>query len=273
MPSLNHGDIPTLDLMRKLQLYRTTLTRFLDNDDFPSMITGCYIRVLLELRTDESCTVQGNNDRYFIACVKGAKHGEEYTGFTSDGSTTRWYILIDLPPCFTSCSNGDVVQLNSVSNSLFRQTDYQQWMDITSQYNLKFPSIPSLLFRYSTLARDMEERSRMSVIRLDDGTRSRIEEEVRRDYAIFPSTNQLRALKLDELEDVERRVLDLITSVRVAINERFKCIICRSAFCTEICYPCKHQVLCKDCARTIGGVCPAPGCTKPVTETFEPFSS
>lgn len=272
-PANNIGEPPSLELMRSLQLYRTTLSRFLENDDFPKMITGCYVRVLLELRSEDAGTIADSSDRYFIACIKGAKQGESYTGFTTDGSTTNWHIVIELPACFNASKNGDVVQLNSVSNSLFRQTDYQQWIDITRQYNQKFPSIPTMMFRQTTLARDMEEHSRLSVHNIDDVTRNRIEEEVKKEFVVFPSTAQLRALKLDELEEIERRVLDLITSVRVSVNERFKCIVCRKAYCTEICYPCKHQVLCKNCAQHIGGVCPAPGCTTAVQETFEPFSS
>eukprot|EP00796_Vickermania_ingenoplastis_P012108 gene12108-8332_t len=266
-------DIPSLELLRRLQLSRTVLSRFLENDNFPEMITGCYVRVLLELRTDDSTAIQDASDRYFIASVKGARQGEVYTGFTSDGSTTTWYVVIDLPPCFNPGSNADIVQLNSVSNSLFRPADYQQWVDITRQYNLRFPTGPSLAFRHSTLLRDMAEKARLSVHNIEPAVRKQIEEEVRSESVLFPSTNALRAMKLEELEDVERHVLDLITSVRVEINERFKCLVCRVAFCTEICYPCKHQVLCKSCAAHIDGVCPAPGCTTPVRETFEPFSS
>lgn len=278
---------PPLEMLHKLQLFRSTLVNFLEWRNFSEVVHGCYVRVLLEMRSNDE-NRRESPDNYYIALVKGAQRGPSYTGFSADAVTTEWHIVIELPPCFRSTQNGNVVQLNSISNSPFRQAEYQNWMEMTIETReLSFPSLPQLQFRLGMLEehkqqalspeprRKKGEDAPTAALReqLTEQRRKAIEKEILATHVKMRRIEQLKTLSLEELQEVEREILDMITNVRVSINERSKCMLCHSRLCTEICYPCKHQVLCKDCAKAIHGRCPAPGCTIPVEYTFEAFTS
>ncbi|CCW66657.1 unnamed protein product [Phytomonas sp. Hart1] len=284
MDTVSHP--PPLDLLRKLQLFRTTLVNFLAWRNFSDVVAGCYVRVLLEMRNEGSR--QDNNDHYYIACVRGVQQGPTYSGFAADGSATEVHIVIDLPPCFKSTQNGNVVQLNSISNSPFRQTEYEQWVQMFGASNQTFPSLPQLHFRLGML----EEQKQQSLVsesrrrRRDESPQEaserearilqrnlELKEEILSTHLSLPCIDELKTRNIEDLQEIEREVLDLISMVRVAINERSKCMVCRNRVCTEVCYPCKHQVLCKDCAAKVHGKCPVPGCIIPVTFIFEPYTS
>ncbi|CCW65272.1 unnamed protein product [Phytomonas sp. EM1] len=277
---------PPLELLRKLQLFRTTLVNFLSWRNFSDVVAGCYVRVLLEMRNEG--TRQDNNDHYYVACVRGVQQGPTYSGFAADGTSTEIHIVIDLPPCFKSTQNGNVVQLNSISNSPFRQTEYQQWVQMIEAFDHPFPSLPQLHFRLGML----EEQKQQSLLsenrrrRRDESPQEASEREARMKqlsvelraeilstHLSLPRIDELRTKNIEDLQEIEREMLDLISMVRVAINERSKCMVCRNRVCTEVCYPCKHQVLCKDCADKVYEKCPVPGCITPVTFIFEPYTS
>jgi hypothetical protein len=279
---------PPLEMLQKLQLFRSTLVNFLEWRNFSDVVHGCYVRVLLEMRSNDE-NRRESPDNYYIALVKGAQRGPVYTGFSADAVTTEWHIVIELPPCFRSTQNGNVVQLNSISNSPFRQGEYQHWVEMTNDSrDLSFPSLPQLQFRLGML----EEHKQQALTpeprrkktgedgpaaaardRLMEERRKAIQKEILDTHVKLRRVDQLKTLSLEDLQEVEREILDMITNVRVSINERSKCMLCHSRLCTEICYPCKHQVLCKDCAKSIHGRCPVPTCTAPVQYTFEAYTS
>lgn len=277
---------PSLEILNKLQLFRTTLVTFLEWKNFSDVITGCYVRVLLEMRNEDARRESG--DRYYITCVKGAQKGPVYSGFSTDGATTEWHVLVELPPCFKSTHNGNVVQLTSISNSPFRPSEYQSWVENVQASRQHFPSLPQLQFRLGMLeeqkqqALTLEPRKRrndedpeMAQLRERKVAemRARIEKDIADTHVKMPLIDNLKTHSLEALQEMEREILDLITNARMAINERSKCMMCHNRLCTEICYPCKHQVLCKDCASHIKGRCPVPGCRIPVTMTFEAYTS
>lgn len=241
--------------------------------------------VLLEMRSED--VRRDNSDHYYIACVKGAKHGPKYSGFSADMASTEWHIVIELPPCFRATQNGNVVQLNSISNSPFRFSEYQQWIDMTRVAGLSFVSMPRLQFRLELLEEHKQQALTYELRRKRHGEdaqtadkreralgflRDQIAAEVHNTHVQMPLINELEQRSLEQLQEIEREMLEMISRVRMTINERSKCMLCRRRLCTVICYPCKHQVLCKDCAANIGGRCPVQSCTIPVQETFEAYT-
>lgn len=287
-PTTSTSMAPPLEMLQKLQLFRSTLVNFLEWRNFSDVVHGCYVRVLLEMRSAEE-NRRESPDNYYIACVKGAQRGPVYSGFSADAVTTEWHIVIELPPCFRSTQNGNVVQLNSISNSPFRQAEYQNWMEMTNETpGLTFSSLPQLQFRLGMLEEHKQQalspvprRRRVgedpASVALRDKSiqekRKNIMEEMMATHVKLPRIDQLKTMQLESLQEVEREILDLITEVRVVINERSKCMMCHNRICTEICYPCKHQVLCKDCSKNIHGHCPVKGCAAPVQYTFEAYTS
>lgn len=281
-----HTPPPSLEPLLKLQLFRTTLVNFIEWKNFEEVVRGCFVRVLLEMRSEDMR--RDCSDHYYIACVKGAKHGPKYSGFSADMASTEWHIVIELPPCFRATQNGNVVQLNSISNSPFRLSEYEQWVEMTREAGIPFVSMPQLQFRLDLLeehkqqaliydprrkrhgedAQTTEKRERIVAM-----LRDQISEEVVSTHVQMPLITALEHCSLEQLQEIERELLDMISRVRMTINERSKCMLCRGRLCTVICYPCKHQVLCKDCAAVIEDKCPVPGCTIAVQETFEAYTS
>lgn len=262
-------DAPDLSYLLQLQLFRNSLSNFLQWRNFEEVVKGCYVRVLLEMRSGESC------DQYYIARVKRVCDGPEYSGFASDGTVTRKHLVIELPPCFRNTKNANVLELNSISNTPFRQTEYINWVRMAREVQQPFPSVPQLQFRIGMLKENKEQAMLQESQRqsFDPAMMANAEQFILSHNICLPRFEHLAEKSMDELQEIERSVLDLISHVRLCINERTKCLICRSRVCSEVCYPCKHQVLCKDCAATIQGKCPVPDCVIPVAMVFEPFSS
>lgn len=269
------NECPDLELIQGLQLDRNALSRFIEADDFPAKVIGCYVRVLLNVLPQEgvSSTFRSSEDRYFIARVRDTAKSDEYTGFSADGSSTKWYLLIDLPYSIRFRSNCDKVQLNTVSNSFFRPSEYEQWINGFLASGQSFPLIETLLFRKRVLEKDLKDCVKGAKVVIPNATRRRIEEEVRKEFVVFPSPLQVRALNLQQLEDIECQLQKLSASLRGVINERFKCVICQHAAATRVCYPCGHQVLCNECSLENKIICPIAGCNTHVIEVFEPISS
>ena len=152
-----HIPPPSLEQLSRLQLFRTTLVNFIEWKNFEEVVQGCYVRVLLEMRSEDR--PRDSSDSYYVACVKGAKKGPAYSGFSCDGATTEWHILIELPPCFRATQNGNVVQLNSISNSPFRANEYQAWVHMCREANIPFMSLAQLEFRVSLLSEHRQQAS------------------------------------------------------------------------------------------------------------------
>lgn len=288
---------PAIEQLHKLQLFRTTLVSFLGWRNFSEAVSGCYVRVLLEMRNnnDDTAEVSTTNDNhYYIALVKGAQLGPAYSGFSIDGAKTEWHIIIELPPCFKPTQNGNIVQLNSISNSLFRQSEYNYWVESNSaavgRSHTKFPTMAQLQFRQGMLE-EHKQQALMPVPKAKKNEdpkvteqreafiakkREEIKTEIANDYYHFPTMDQLSVKSTEELQELERLVLDLINQTRVAISEKNKCMNCKKNTSTVVCYPCRHQVLCEHCANVMkennATRCPAPGCTVPITKIITPFT-
>lgn len=265
---------------------RTTLVNFIDWKNFPDVVTGCYVRVLLEMRSEDR--QRENLDNYYIACVRGAKKGPSYSGFSCDGGNTEWHILIELPPCFRMTTNGNIVQLNSISNTAFKANEYQSWVTMCREANVPFPSMAQLEFRLKLLDEHKTQAMTPAVKKRRNGEDPAVQEqrearvaamredvrnEIQRTYAFLPHSDKLRTCALEDLQEVERECLDLISKLRTALNEKQKCVLCRSHVSTVVCYPCKHQVVCKNCMGSVTDTCPAPGCGALVSQSFEAFAA
>ena len=276
---------PSLEQLSKLQLMRSTLVNFIDWKDFNDVVVGCYVRVLLEMRIEDR--TREAVDNYYITCVKGAKKGPPYSGFSCDGATTEWHIVIELPNSFRATANGNVVQLNSISNSPFNMREYQAWVSSCREGNHSFLSAAQFDFRLKLLQEHKQQAMTPAVRKRRAGEdqaavdrrethiatlRKEITDEIQRTHAFLPHQQKLRVCDADELQEVERRCLDLISKIRLALNEKSKCLLCQQHVSTVVCYPCKHQVLCTKCIDAVGTKCPAPGCTIPVSQKFATFT-
>jgi hypothetical protein len=279
---------PSLEQLRRLQLMRTALVNFVEWKNFSDVVSGCYVRVLLEMRTEDRQRDGGDNNTYYITCVKGAKRGPSYGGFSCDGGSTEWHILIELPPCFRATANGNVVQLNSISNSAFLPSEYQSWINSCREAKQSFPTLAALEFRHQLLQEHKLQAMTPAIRkrRTDEDPavveqrekklqqlRDSVRQEIHETHAFFPQVDRLKACSPEELQDVERQCLDVIGKVRAALNEKSKCVICRNHTSTVVCYPCKHQVVCKQCIDVVKDTCPVAGCGALVTQKFEAFTA
>ena len=279
---------PSIEQVCKLQLIRTTLVKFIDWKDFDDVVRGCFVRVLLEMRAEDR--TRDNADSYYVAVVKGAKKGPSYSGFSWDGISTEWHIIIELPPCFKSSPNGNLVQLSSISNTPFKATEYQQWVQMTRETGSGFITQGQITLRlqllqehYQQAVTSRKKARKAAQVAPEDANvsaqreakiqqmKKECEARIRSSHLLLPLPDKLSAMKITELHEVERQSLDLLQVLRSAINERTKCRVCRNHVCSVVCYPCKHRVLCADCAKTTD-ICPAPQCKSKIQDKFEAFS-
>lgn len=276
---------------------RYTLVKFVDLRNFEEAIQGCYVRVLLEMRAETTATVPTSGDSYYIAAVKGAQRGPAYSGFSWDGLSTEWHIVIDLPPCFRSGPNNNIVQFNSISNSPFSNNEYRDWVSMAREANRGFPTIAQLDLRLGLLRDALHDanidptsqggnnRRRRQNVEPEDPERLREREtkwatmkeealaEIQLKYRLFPAIETLRAEKPDRLAQIHREGLDLSGKLRIAINERNKCRICHTRPNTVVCYPCKHQTMCEECSAAMASPAVCPLCAAVVSERFTPYSA
>lgn len=292
----DHIPPPSLESLTKLQLMRYSLVKFVDWKNFEEVIQGCFVRVLLEMRHDRTTPNGAGTDSYYVAVVKGAQKGPSYSGFSWDGLTTEWHIVIELPPCFRSTPNNNVVQFNSISNSQFKVSEYEAWVQMSREASRGFITVAQIDLRWSLLQEHMfaaganpsNPRRRMQRNITDwvdpdpvkqqhreqliQKYRKEADDTIRKECVLLPAVEELSNLKYDNLLDIQRECLDLIARIRLAISERIKCHLCGLHLCTVVCYPCKHLVSCKGCAERIV-TCPVAGCDKPVLDKFEPFTA
>lgn len=292
----DHIPAPSIEQLTQLQLMRYTLVKFIDWKNFDEVIQGCYVRVLLEMRTERQTT--SSTDSYYIAAVKGAQKGPAYTGFSWDGLSTEWHIVIELPPCFRSAPNNNVVQFNSISNSPFKKKEYQEWVQMSREAQRPFITAPQIDLRLNLLNEHYQmanialgspgqgggKRSRRNNVELDPEKQAareaainqmklQAQEEIRREHIFLPEPDSLCHLKQEQLLEVQRQCLELAAQIRNAISERSKCIVCKKKAATVVFWPCRHQATCKDCSMA-PKVCPVDGCdAEMIADRFEPFTS
>ena len=269
---------PQLALLHKLQLMRFTLVKLiLECRGFEEIMTGCYARVLLEMRPNRNLQ---NGDNYFIVKVKGVHKGPPYTGFSWDGVTTDYHVLIEIPSCFRNAqsNSNNYVQLNSISNSPFSQSEYEEWVRLHREAQCPFQSAPQLQLRHQTLMENLEliklhnsRQTRDSSIDplVARDLRLRAEEEVKLDWVFLPPIDRLTQLSHDELLTLQRQCHVMMEKLRLTMFNRSRCRNCFNHTSTIICYPCKHQVLCNQCVAVTH--CPAPNCNKFIAERIKPF--
>lgn len=299
---------PTIDQLRKLQLMRTSLVTLLESRDFNEAIRHCYVRVLLEMRSDrgsieEGCESRDNGatpsnattDNYYIARVKGGKKGPSYTGFSCDGASTEWHVEIELPPIFRVTTNGNILQLNSISNTVFKNSEYQRWIQMSNEHGrgmitnaqleLRLCGLEEELRRvnatsisiHSKRRREEEEAGSNGAIHVDQEeniamTIKSLDTEVRSQQYLMCLPERLSQKSINELMEVEQQCLDVISTIRVALNIRTKCRHClKNVACVVFC-PCKHQVVCKECMNAVTH-CPAPDCGEFIQVRFDVYTS
>ena len=290
----DHIPAPSIEQLTQLQLMRYTLVKFIDWKNFDEVIQGCYVRVLLEMRTDRQTT--SSTDSYYIAAVKGAQKGPAYTGFSWDGLSTEWHIVIELPPCFRSAPNNNVVQFNSISNSPFKKKEYAEWVQMSREASRPFITVPQIGLRLNLLNEHFQlanislgspgqggKRSRRNTVELDPEKQAareaainqmklQAQEEIRREHIFLPEPGSLCHLKQEQLLEVQRQCLDLAAQMRNAISERSKCIICKKNMRSVVFWPCQHSVTCKGCCEA-PKMCPVEGCSREIADRFEPYTS
>jgi hypothetical protein len=269
---------PSLEALRKLQLMRFTLVRLMDHRRFGEIVQDCYVRVLLEMRQQG----RQNGDNYFIVQVKSVQRGPSYTGFSWDGHSTEWHLVIELPPTLRgSAANNNVVQMNSISNSSFRQAEYDEWLRAQREANMLIVTGPQLQLRYEILREHLDvvtgsnEAKRVASGNLSAAEaklKEDAEREIREEYVLLPRAEEVGTRTYEDLLQVECQVAELIAQTRFAILERDRCFECRAKPRTVVCYPCKHQALCGDCMNKCK-VCPVPTCNQHIASTIVPFTS
>lgn len=269
---------PTLEQLRKLQLFRTTLVNFLDYKDFENAIKGCFVRVLLQMQNRVG---SDPNDSYYITPIKGAKKGPSYGGFSCDGTMTDWHILIDLPPAFQATSNGNVLQLPSISNTAFKVSEYEAWIAMSREYSIPIITNAQLEMRCNMLEQDRKNESLLVQMgkkgkQIDEATIKRLRLEVEpivmSEHHVLPIADSLEKLSVERLQEIEQQCLDFMSTIRVAINERSKCCKCKQHVATVVFCPCKHQVVCKECMEGVT-ICPAVDCGEYVQTKFDIFTT
>lgn len=279
---------PPLESLQKLQLMRYTLVKLImECKNFESIMTGCYARVLLEMRQNRNSTnnnsasnnPQPSGDNYFIVKIKGVHKGPSYTGFSWDGVTTDYHILIEIPSCFRSNNpSNNYVQLNSISNSQFRQAEYEEWVKLHREANCPFQSISQLSLRYQTLQEHLEQIKILNSRQgrnenVDSATSERLKEQAHREnqenHVMLPQAEQLAGMSQDELYKIERQCHEMMEQLRVQVYTRTRCRKCNQKNSVIICYPCKHQALCESCQDT--EFCPVKSCGKLIQERIKPY--
>lgn len=110
----------TLDLVRKAQLRRNDVVKLLNVPDLTTLLSGCFVRVLLE--------IESRGEDYRIGRVVSVDPGQAYSGFTHDATaSTTMYLHLQLQGQLTGI-NGSHYQLNSISNSPITEHELNEWI-------------------------------------------------------------------------------------------------------------------------------------------------
>ena len=106
------------------QATRNDFIQLLSNPDMASLVVGTCVRVLLEL--------QDYSEDYMIAKVLGTEPGDSYSGFSQNANqATTIHLKLQLPSRFNG-GNGNLYQLNSISNSPLTKHEVEVWLALTA---------------------------------------------------------------------------------------------------------------------------------------------
>jgi hypothetical protein len=289
----NTDQIPTREHLCKLQMLRTTLVRLLNlGDQLDDVCNGCLVRVLLEIKGD---VVEASSNDYHVAVLRGIRRGMSYSGFTWDHIQTDIHFVIELPPVVRTTPQGNHVQLNSISNSPIRESEYNLWVQqmvhsraliITpSQVDLRVVLLEQQMRSLGVAGALKAKRRRTNTSgqkppvdptvkaaqkQKFEETKARVSEEYKVRYSLYPAVKDLVKLSRDDMLAIETRLVGTLEAVRATLKEKSKCRLCQREKCSVICYPCKHQVMCPGCSVNVT-VCPAPGCGAHIEDKIQPF--
>lgn len=292
----------TIEVIRSLQLTRTTIVSLLPDPELRTAITGCYVRVLLEL--------EGGTEDYRVGRVRDTSIGASYAGFTNDRSvSTTTYLVLDLPG-HLQCINGSSFQLNSISNSSISQNELEDWLrspdmqqPSLEQVSAKLamlrpilaraaanrqapqtavppPQFPQSAVPHGTVVgpnvtalppsvvapvrRPLKEE--IEEVVTPEIVERQVMDELREKHQVFPK--DCIGHKLSYLRTLERDLVEYLESVRASMKSgRSNCVVCLDRPPTVIMLPCKHKVVCLLCASQVRN-CPC--CREDVVELFEP---
>nr|CCD17705.1 unnamed protein product [Trypanosoma congolense IL3000] len=108
---------------KQAQLSRNQAAQIIMADTSHSVLQGAFVRVLLEL--------PDQTENYVVARVGAVTTGELYGGFANNANLrTDKYLLLLLPPSLATI-NGTQYQLNSISNSLMTEKEFETWLGMT----------------------------------------------------------------------------------------------------------------------------------------------
>ena len=279
--------IPSCAEICRIQLFRTTLVRLLDQDErvVNDYCSGCFVRVLIEL-TDSSASDATPNPRstndYHCAVLRGVRRLEPYDGFTWDNTTTDLHFDIELPSRPSSQPN--YVQLNSISNSPIQEAEYAQWIREMRQNGVPICTPSQIDLRLSVLTqqsraclraheakakRQKNKEEKASASRISNA-KAEILEKLRERHREYPLSSAIGSMPREALCSLEGELQRELERVRRVITDKEKCVVCRSKPCEVICYPCRHQVVCVLCSKGMT-VCPVAQCGMQVLDIIEPF--
>lgn len=106
------------------QSTRNDFIQLLSNPDMGNIVTGTCVRVLLEL--------QDFSEDYMVARVQGVEMADPYTGFSQNANqATTIHLRLQLPSRFNG-GNGNLYQLNSISNSPLTRSEVESWLQLTA---------------------------------------------------------------------------------------------------------------------------------------------
>lgn len=104
---------------------RNTALHILQQPDAASIITGAFVRVLIEMPSEQQ--------DYILTRIASIRMGEPYSGFAPNVSRQcKWYLILQLPPELANI-NGLQYQLNSVSNGELHERDFARWLTFTRE--------------------------------------------------------------------------------------------------------------------------------------------
>eukprot|EP00756_Hemistasia_phaeocysticola_P028578 Hpha_TRINITY_DN16182_c1_g8::TRINITY_DN16182_c1_g8_i1::g.8095::m.8095 len=141
--------VPRLEQVNALRLSRSQCVRLLSRkdtsaDDLECAFRGCFVRVLLETAAGPAATSRGQ--LYRIARIEGTQQGDAYGGYSNQEDVTTTYLSLDVASSAQGAphaSRRGTIQLNSISNSDFTTSEYNEWLS-RRRLNGGVPSVADL---------------------------------------------------------------------------------------------------------------------------------
>jgi hypothetical protein len=130
-------DSRLFEIAKRAQVNRNTAILIIDNARAGEILSGSFVRVLLELPS--------RSEGYLIARICGTTTGDAYSGFSTDASqTTNVYLILELTPALAEI-NGLHYQLNSISNTSMSEREFREWLAlIRGEPSIRPPTVTQL---------------------------------------------------------------------------------------------------------------------------------